>query len=162
VIKVIFRKQSNFNHIALITGVSLSGYKSEIDLFIAQVILQQLCLKEDAAASETFDTYTKYHPKIECGPPFIKPLLNFIYFLLKTIESGSGKLTTFKALCELYKTSLERDPSYNRYLVKIGCIFFNGEFLFRILILDFVKFLFFFCAISSPTPATTSIERYNW
>jgi golgi to ER traffic protein 4 len=88
--------------------------------------LQQLCLKENAAALETFNTYTKLHPNIEHGPPFIKPLLNFIYFLLKTIEAGSGKLTTFKALCDLYKPSLDRDPSYNRYLIKIGCIFFNA------------------------------------
>lgn len=101
------------------------GFPSEVDLFIAQVVLQQLCLKEKTSALQTFETYTKYHPKIACTePPFILPLLNFIYFLLKSIETG--KLAMFKTLCELYKASLERDPSYDKYLQKIGVIFFGA------------------------------------
>ncbi|XP_055377714.1 Golgi to ER traffic protein 4 homolog [Condylostylus longicornis] len=101
------------------------GYESEIDLFIAQVVLQQLCLKETDTALQTFETYTKYHPKIASSePPFILPLLNFIFFLLKTIEAG-GRLIAFKSLCDLYKPSIERDPSYEKYLQKIGVIFFG-------------------------------------
>lgn len=103
------------------------GYPSETDLFIAQIILQQLCLKETKIASETFETYTKYHPKIaRTEPPFVMPLLNFIFFLLKAIETN-GKLAMFKALCDLYKASLDRDPSYEKYLQKIGIIFFGAQ-----------------------------------
>lgn len=101
------------------------GYPSEIDLFVAQVVLQQLCLKEIQSASDTFQTYTKYHPKImRADPPFIMPLLNFVFFLLKIIESR--KLAIFKKLCELYKPSLDRDPSYEKYLEKIGVLFFGA------------------------------------
>lgn len=104
------------------------GVPSEMDLFIAQVILQQLCLNETTAAAETFATYTKYHPKIACSePPFITPLLNFIYFLLRAVEANQRKLVVFRTLCELYKPSLERDPSYEKYLQKIGTIFFGAS-----------------------------------
>lgn len=104
------------------------GFPSEMDLFIAQVILQQLCLKETSTAAETFATYTKYHPKIACSePPFITPLLNFIFFLLRAIEANQRKLVVFRTLCELYKPSLERDPSYEKYLQKIGMIFFGAS-----------------------------------
>ncbi|XP_058443480.1 Golgi to ER traffic protein 4 homolog [Malaya genurostris] len=103
------------------------GVPSEMDLFIAQVILQQLCLKEITTAVETFATYTKYHPKIACSePPFITPLLNFIFFLLQAIEANQRKLIVFRTLCELYKPSLERDASYEKYLQKIGVIFFEA------------------------------------
>lgn len=101
------------------------GYSCETDLFIAQVVLQQLCIKEIATALETFETYTKYHPKIACSePPFKYPLLNFLYFLLKSIDTK--KLNLFKALCDLYKPSLERDPSYEKYLQKIGIMYFDA------------------------------------
>ena len=101
------------------------GFPNEIDLFIAQVVLQQLCLKEKYSAVKTFETYTKHHPKIACcEPPFILPLLNFLFFLLKSTEVGN--LTMFTTLCELYKASLERDPSYDKYLQKIGVIFFGA------------------------------------
>lgn len=102
------------------------GFPKETDLFIAQVVLQQLCLKEISSASDTFNTYIKFHPKISrTDPPFVMPLLNFVFFLLKIIENHR-KLTIFKKLCELYKTSLDRDPSYEKYLEKIGVLFFGA------------------------------------
>lgn len=101
------------------------GFAGETDLFIAQMVLQQLCIMEKTTALETFETYTKYHPKIACTePPFKFPLLNFIYFLLKSI--GTKKLQLFKSLCVLYKPSLDRDPAYDKYLQKIGIIYFDA------------------------------------
>lgn len=101
------------------------GYPREIDLFLVQVVLQQLCLNEINTAMETFQTYTKFHPKISrTEPPFNLPLLNFVYFLLKIIECK--KLAIFRKLCELYKPSLDRDPSYDEYLEKIGILFFGA------------------------------------
>lgn len=109
----------------LITLSLNKGYPRETDLFIAQVVLQQLCLKENATAQKTFDTYTQGHPSIQCStPPFIMPLLNFVFYLLKSIETG--KLSMFTTLCELYKASLARDPSYEKYLQKIGVLFFKA------------------------------------
>ncbi|EDS36768.1 conserved hypothetical protein [Culex quinquefasciatus] len=114
----------------LIQLAQTKGVPSEMDLFIAQVILQQLCLKETTTAAETFATYTKYHPKIASSePPFITPLLNFCFFLLRAIETQQNqrKLAVFRTLCDLYRPSLERDPSYEKYLQKIGMIFFGAS-----------------------------------
>lgn len=104
---------------------SAKGYSGEVDLFISHTVLQQLCLKRKETAVETFDTYTKYHPKIACTePPFNLPLLNFVYFLLKAIDTG--KLAMFKTLCDVYKSSIARDAAYEKYLQKIGVIYFGA------------------------------------
>lgn len=52
-----------------------------------------LCLQKKVAASEVFETYTKKHPNItkqRRGPPFLLPLLNFLWLLLSTIERFDG------------------------------------------------------------------------
>ncbi|KAL1494132.1 hypothetical protein ABEB36_009778 [Hypothenemus hampei] len=108
----------------LIEFQMVEGYKNEVDLFIAQAVLQFLCLRNQITASQTFNTYTEQHPKIKkTGPPFLLPLLNFIWFLLQAVETK--KLQTFAILCEQYQKSLQRDPCYVQYLDKIGQIFFG-------------------------------------
>ncbi|XP_032315747.1 Golgi to ER traffic protein 4 homolog isoform X5 [Camelus ferus] len=82
-----------------------------------------LCLKNKSSASVVFTTYTQKHPSIENGPPFVQPLLNFIWFLLLAVDGG--KLTVFTVLCEQYQPSLRRDPMYNEYLDRIGQLFFG-------------------------------------
>ncbi|CAH0388985.1 unnamed protein product [Bemisia tabaci] len=99
------------------------GYASEIDLFIAQVVLQYLCLKNRKSAVDAFQSYTSHHPNIIKGPPFILPLLNFLYFLLKVVRGG--QLATFTVLLERYEQSIRRDPSYTEYLDKIAQLFFD-------------------------------------
>ncbi|KAG8222509.1 hypothetical protein J437_LFUL004545 [Ladona fulva] len=109
------------------------GYASEIDLFIAQVVLQvylskicfclYLCLRNKSTANEAFKSYTSQHPNIKRGPPYLLPLLNFIWFLLQAVEGG--KLPVFTILCEQYQPCIKRDPSYREYLDKIGQIFFG-------------------------------------
>uniref|UniRef100_A0A1B6MMB8 Golgi to ER traffic protein 4 homolog n=1 Tax=Graphocephala atropunctata TaxID=36148 RepID=A0A1B6MMB8_9HEMI len=99
------------------------GFATEVDLFIAQVVLQYLCLQNQQTANIAFQSYTTQHPAIAKGPPYILPLLNFIFFLLKTIESG--KLAAFTVLCEQYQPCIKRDPSYPQYLDKIAQIFFG-------------------------------------
>ncbi|GAB0088069.1 Golgi to ER traffic protein 4 homolog [Sergentomyia squamirostris] len=102
------------------------AYRNEIDLIIAQVILQQLCLKEIPTAQQTFNAYTKLHPEILGEqPPYSLPLLNFLAFLLK-LAKKSGKLESFHTLCFLYKRSTDRDPSYEKYLQKIGTLYFGA------------------------------------
>ncbi|XP_059475908.1 Golgi to ER traffic protein 4 homolog [Neocloeon triangulifer] len=100
------------------------GFSNEVDLFIAQAVLQYLCLQNKNAAVLAFTSYTANHPNImKRNPPFIMPLLNFLWFLLQAIESG--KLAIFKMLCDKYRPSLGRDPSYQEYLDKIAQIFFG-------------------------------------
>jgi hypothetical protein len=100
------------------------GYSSELDLFIAQTVLQYLCLKKSIAASTAFLAYTKEHPKLGTGPPYSNPLLNFIWFLLLSIQT-SQSLSVYSILCEKYKLAIERDPQYLEYLDKIGQHFFG-------------------------------------
>ncbi|XP_018323696.1 Golgi to ER traffic protein 4 homolog [Agrilus planipennis] len=108
----------------LIEIQTTQGYQGEIDLFIAQTVLQYLCLRNKNTANQTFSSYTKEHPRIrKSGPPYLLPLLNFLWFLLQTIESK--KLTTFAVLCAQYEPSIKRDPCYVQYLDKIGQIFFG-------------------------------------
>ncbi|KAK3090317.1 hypothetical protein FSP39_010901 [Pinctada imbricata] len=99
------------------------GYPSEVDLFIAQAVLQYLCLQNKETARVVFVTYTKEHPDVTDGPPYVTPLLNFIWFLLLALEGG--RVTVFSILCEKYQTSISRDPSYKEYLDKIGQLFFG-------------------------------------
>lgn len=108
----------------LIEFQSIKGFGCEADLFIAQAVLQFLCLRNNTTASQTFTTYTENHPRIKrTGPPYLLPLLNFIWFLLQAVESK--KLQTFAVLCEQYQNSIKRDPCYIQYLDKIGQIFFG-------------------------------------
>lgn len=107
----------------LIEYQKAQGYLGEVDLFIAQAVLQYLCLQNKATAMVVFLSYTQQHPNIMEGPPFFLPLLNFIWFLLLTVDSG--KLATFTVLCEQYQPSIKRDPSYTEYLDKIGQLFFG-------------------------------------
>ena len=65
------------------------GFNSELDLFIAQTVLQYLCLKKLIEAANVFRTYTKNHPNIKCDPPFSHPLLNFLWLLLVSIKVSS-------------------------------------------------------------------------
>lgn len=99
------------------------GYPSEVDLFITQAVLQFLCLRNRLTAEACFNSYTRQHPQVEKGPPFVRPLLNFLWLLLLATEGGS--LAVFNILCEKYKMSLCRDPAYSDYLTRIGQLFFH-------------------------------------
>lgn len=43
-------------------------------------------MKNKRSASVVFSTYTRKHPSIEGGPPFVQPLLNFLWFLLLAVD----------------------------------------------------------------------------
>ncbi|XP_076309077.1 Golgi to ER traffic protein 4 homolog isoform X3 [Tachypleus tridentatus] len=86
------------------------GYPSEVDLFITQAVLQFLCLKNKSTASVVFFTFTEKHPSVQQGPPYLLPLLNFVWFLLLAVEGG--RLPVFTVLCEMYQPSINRDPAY--------------------------------------------------
>jgi len=99
------------------------GFPSEVDMFITQAVLQYLCLQNKTTANLCFEIYTQKHPKIDNGPPYRLPLLNFIWLLLVALEGG--KLAVFTVLCEKYTASINRDPNYKEYLDQIGQLFFG-------------------------------------
>merc|ERR1719384_1582655 len=100
------------------------GFNTEYDLFIAQTVLQYLCLKKLLEAANVFRTYTKNHPSIKSEPPFSHPLLNFLWLLLVAIKT-SQNLAAYTLLCEKYKQFIDRDPQYLEYLDKIGQNYFG-------------------------------------
>lgn len=64
------------------------GFPGEVDLMIAQFVLQVLAAERKQLAAVAFKVYTARHPAIEgLQPPFLKPLLNFIFFLLSAIDN---------------------------------------------------------------------------
>jgi len=88
-----------------------------------------LCLSNLSTATVAFKIYTANHPAIKAEPPndpkppFLMPLLNFVWFLLLTVETR--KLALFTVLCEQYRNSIGRDPAYRKYLDRIGQLFFG-------------------------------------
>lgn len=105
-----------------------ASFEYEIDLMIAQFVFQVLCIKNEQLANNAFFCYTSKHPKISCGkPPFISPLLNFVFFLMVAIDKFRGKSQIFDFLRNQYSNSLNRDPSYQEYLNQIGQIYFSCE-----------------------------------
>ncbi|XP_068760718.1 Golgi to ER traffic protein 4 homolog [Montipora capricornis] len=109
----------------LVESATTRGFPGEADLFIAQAVLQFLCLQNFMTANTVFSKYTAQHPDFSgLGPPYQKPLLNFVWFLLLAIER-KGSLSQFTVLCEKYQPSIERDPVYKEYLDKIGQVFFG-------------------------------------
>lgn len=100
------------------------GLPGEVDLIVVTTVLQYLVLRKHIVASWTLKVYTENHPSIKRGPPFKHPLLNFVWFLLLAIEQKET-ISAFSTLVELYKPSLQRDPSYFEYVDKIGQHFFG-------------------------------------
>ncbi|ELU07266.1 hypothetical protein CAPTEDRAFT_220393 [Capitella teleta] len=100
-----------------------AGFPSEVDLFIAQTVMQCLCLKNKLTANSCFVSYTQQHPQVESGPPFVRPLLNFLWLLLLACDGGT--VAVFTILVEQYQPTLRRDPTYNEYLDRIGQLFFG-------------------------------------
>ncbi|CAF3647721.1 unnamed protein product [Adineta steineri] len=140
--------------IMLIEAHQTLGYPSEIDLFIAQTVLQYLLLRNFHAAYLVFVTYVEEHPKIRQPPPGpfnqVYPMLNFLWFLLSCLKKtlvkapsnnnniGSGEpnqrldalpssetTRCFSTLVNAYKPSLERDSTLVQYVERIGTLFFG-------------------------------------
>ncbi|CAF0772792.1 unnamed protein product [Rotaria sordida] len=140
--------------IMLIEAHQTLGYPSEIDLFIAQTVLQYLLLRNFHTAYLVFVTYVEQHPKIRQQPPgpfnIGYPMLNFLWFLLlclkkilvktpinnNNVASGepihrsdglpsSETTRCFSSLVNAYKPSLERDSTLLQYVDRIGTLFFG-------------------------------------
>jgi hypothetical protein len=85
--------------IMLIEAHQTLGYSSEIDLFIAQTVLQYLLLRNFHTAYLVFITYVEQHPKIRQQPPGpfnqVYPMLNFLWFLLLCLKKILVKTSAF-------------------------------------------------------------------
>jgi len=110
--------------IMLIEAHQTLGYPSEIDLFIAQTVLQYLLLRNFHTAYLVFITYVEQHPKIRQPPPGpfnqVYPMLNFLWFLLLCLKRI------------LVKTSTNNNVASGEPIHRIGKIFsFFSFFLSR-------------------------------
>lgn len=59
-------------------------------------------------AKEATELLNKFIAKAEVDTP----LINFLHFMLKTVEAGAGPL--FQLLRQKYSVSLARDPSFEK------------------------------------------------
>jgi len=96
---------------------SREGFPSEEDLYIARAVFQYLALRNLRDANIVFEIFTK-----NCNNK-TSPLLNFVRFLLMTLERDAYPL--FQRLRERYMISLKRDSSFSQYLDQIGQVYFN-------------------------------------
>ena len=96
------------------------GFPSEVELFLTQVVLQLLCLRNLKTAVDFFNHYVKHHSQIDADT---QPLVNFLNFLFSAIKLK--RVSIFNTLLDVYKPSLDRDKSYYDFLDRIGQYFFN-------------------------------------
>lgn len=129
------------------------GNKNEVDLFLAQFVLQFLCLqapsdlppttssdniitsvgnkKSRTTIRETAQLIIRryrsmHHQLFEDQSPSPKyPLFNFLNFITSILDAAKPETQTFKTLCNLYKTVWDRDPNYLSYLNRIGVLYFG-------------------------------------
>lgn len=95
------------------------GYASERDLFLARCVFEYLCLENLKDANIVFRTF-----KTLCKDTSMdSPLVHFLQFLLLTCERDAAPL--FQMLRQKYAVSLYRDERNNKYLDRIGQLFFN-------------------------------------
>jgi len=93
---------------------------SEQDLVITRAVLQYLCFGNLKDANTIFQQFVK---GIKNLPQ--TPLLNFVQFLLLTLERDA--LPLFETLRSKYRPSLERDPTFQLYLNEVASVFFQSE-----------------------------------
>jgi golgi to ER traffic protein 4 len=96
------------------------GYPSEIDLFLAQTVLQYLAVRNIKNSFELFHFYLKQHPKLVNNYEKVAdedifycakyPLINFIQFLFEVLIKKDSKM--FNTIINVYKPSLDRDPTF--------------------------------------------------
>ncbi|KAG2382542.1 hypothetical protein C9374_005122 [Naegleria lovaniensis] len=96
------------------------GEKSEFDLFITRVVLQLLCAKKEELARKVYKLLIEKTEK-----EATTPLLNFVKFLLLSIEKSNLALFTF--ITNKYQSELtRRDASFKElYTDKIASIYFG-------------------------------------
>lgn len=97
---------------------------SEIELICTQMLLQLLHQRTVSVANEFLQAFSTFHPQLESRFPSNYPLLNYCFFLLKTIDSKDVK--AFKFLNFAYQPFLaDPDPILMEYVVRIGEIYFG-------------------------------------
>ena len=130
------------------------GVGAEAGHFVARPVLKLLATRDVSMARAVFADFVAAHPGVRPKQaPFAHPLLNFLYFLLRTLErKGPGVLRRgrssahwltvspmaaaaaavvvgatdlFLTLRDRYGAHLKADPEYARLLARIGQRYFN-------------------------------------
>lgn len=90
---------------------------SKYRVLTCDFIFRYLCLRNKNTAEMCFTCFTKHHPQIEDGPPFVRPLLNFLWLLLLAVEGWvlknvAGALKLFNCLPKIRQPADRHDKSY--------------------------------------------------
>jgi len=94
------------------------GYPTERDLYIARAVFMYLSLSNLRDANVVYQVFVQ-----SLQPNQITPLINYLRFLLLTLERDAYPL--FDVLRKKYKPSLSRDPSFLQYLDHIAQVFYK-------------------------------------
>lgn len=90
---------------------SQTGHKTERDLYLARGVLQLLSLENLRDANIVYNSFLTQ-------APISSPLINFLRFLLVTLERQA--LPLFQLLQQKYALSLERDASFQSVRLIFG------------------------------------------
>lgn len=138
----------------LMIEYSQATSNTEPDVLIAQFILQFLCIQSPIDQSKPthltntststqssrvnrktrtlimftaeiiLTEYTVKHPLISRVYPYLSPLLNYIYFIIKMLEEEK-EANTYTILKQTYRVAWARNPSFEGYLNRVGTLYFG-------------------------------------
>ncbi|CAI5446661.1 unnamed protein product [Caenorhabditis angaria] len=104
--------------------VTKNSIEIEVDLLIAQIVLQLLCIDRFPYAKQVFEEFTrKIGAKTGEKQGFDLPLLNFINILFDVVAKVD--VTQYAVIVETYVSEIERDETFKGYLSRIGKIYFG-------------------------------------
>lgn len=103
----------------MMAAMASDAYASERDLLLARGVLSLLAVGNLRDGNVFRDVFLARVPS--SGAP--TPLMNFIRFLLLTLERDA--LPLFKALSDSYKPAIDRDPSLAPLVAGVGKAFYN-------------------------------------
>eukprot|EP01104_Vermistella_antarctica_P000987 TRINITY_DN11061_c0_g1_i1.p1 TRINITY_DN11061_c0_g1~~TRINITY_DN11061_c0_g1_i1.p1 ORF type:complete len:329 (+),score=50.80 TRINITY_DN11061_c0_g1_i1:69-1055(+) len=96
---------------------SQKGYPSEADLFVGRAVLGLLAVGKLKHANEVYTAFLTSYTGVRT------PLLNYLHFLLLTLERNA--LPLFQTLRQRYAPALARDGSFGELLDRIAKKFYN-------------------------------------
>ena len=76
----------NINLSVVIIFKFVKDATSRLRVLCVDVACRFLCLQNKLTAEVCFNQYTSQHPQVERGPPFVRPLLNFLWMLLLAVD----------------------------------------------------------------------------
>ena len=119
-LKAFLESNSPAEFVDMLSDWTSKALPSETDLIISRAVLLLLVRGNLKEANEVFSAFSNNFYQSDSSRT---PLINFIRFLLLTLERDAYPL--FEKLNDAYAPSIARDPEFSSLLTKIAEVFFN-------------------------------------